>query len=94
MQPRSGTKPTPARKALPRAEITARRLGHRLWVKPARGARKSRLPAEAELESPSSEMQKATPGPWSGGATRLRLGPVERDIPPLRLWRIRLSAAD
>ena len=94
MQPRSGTKPTPARKALPRAEITARRPGRQLRAKPARGARKSRLPAEAEPESPSSETQKAILGPWSGGATRLRLGPVERDIPPHRLLRIRLSAAD
>ena len=94
MQPRSGTKPTPARKALPRAEIMARRTGRRLRVETARGTRKSRLPAEAKLESPLSETQKATLGPWSGGATRLRLGPVERDIPPLRLWRIRLSAAN
>ena len=48
MQPRSGTKPTPARKALPHTEITARRPGRRLRVKPARGARKNRPPADAE----------------------------------------------
>ena len=94
MQPHSGTKLTPAQKALPRAESTARRPGRRLRVKPVPDTRKSRLPAEAEPGSPSSETQKAVPGPWIGGATRLRLHLVGRDIPPHRLLRIRLSAAD
>ena len=90
MQPRSGTKPTPARKALPRVKSTARRPGRRLRVKPARDTRKSRLPAEAEPGYPSSETQKAAPELWNDEAIRLLPHLVGRDIPPRFLLRIRL----
>ena len=56
--------------------------------------RRSRLLAAVRLESPSSAMQKATLELWSDEATRLLLRLVGRDIPPRRLSRIRLSAAD
>ena len=53
----------------------------------------SRTPAVG-LGSPSSVTQKAAPELWNDEAIHLLPRLVGRDIPPRRLLRIRLSAAD
>ena len=77
-----------------RAENTPRHPGRRLRAAPAQGKTRSRLLAAAGLESPSSATQKAARELWNDEATRLLLRLMGRDIPPRRLSRIRLSAAD
>ena len=88
MQSHSGTKPTPARKALPRAESTARRHVRRLRAVLVRDKRRSRLLAAAGLESPLSAMEKAALQVWNDEAIFILLRLVGRDIPPRRLLRI------
>ena len=87
-------KPVSAPKVLPHAESTVRCPERRLQATLAQGKKRSRLPAAAGIESPSSVTQKAALELWSGGATRLLLHLMGRDIPPYRMSRIQLSAAE
>ena len=66
----------------------------RLRVAPEPDKRRSRLLAAAGLALPLSVMQKAAPEEWNDEAICLLPRLVGRDIPPRRLLRIRLSAAD
>ena len=87
-------KPVSVLKVLPRAKSTMQRPERRLRATPAQGKKRSRLPAAAGLESPSSVTQKAALELWSGGPTRLLLCLVGRDILLHRLSHIRLSEAE
>ena len=94
MRPQSGMKPMPVLEVLPHAKSTVRHHERRLRATPTQDKKRSRLLTAVGLGSPSSVTQKVAPELWNDEAIRLLPRLVGRDIPPRRLSRIRLSAAD